>query len=53
MVAPERWRPVRLSPPLHADPADRVVVATALELAAPLVTRDQRLLDYPLVRTVW
>lgn len=31
---------------LHADPADRFLVATARELQATLVTRDRRLLAY-------
>jgi PIN domain nuclease of toxin-antitoxin system len=32
---------------LHDDPADRVIVATALVLGMPLITRDRRLQDYP------
>jgi PIN domain nuclease of toxin-antitoxin system len=35
-----------LPDPFHADPADRLLVATARELAAPLVTRDRKILDY-------
>jgi PIN domain nuclease of toxin-antitoxin system len=31
---------------LHRDPADRLLIATARELAVPLVTRDQRILAY-------
>jgi PIN domain nuclease of toxin-antitoxin system len=31
---------------LHADPADRLLAATARELGVPLVTRDARLLAY-------
>lgn len=46
-------RSVRLPPPLHQDPADRIIVATALALGAELVTKDERLLNYPMVRTVW
>jgi PIN domain nuclease of toxin-antitoxin system len=38
---------------LHADPADRIIVATALLLGGPLATRDRRLRTYPHVRTVW
>jgi PIN domain nuclease of toxin-antitoxin system len=30
----------------HGDPADRLLVATARELGAPLVTRDARILAY-------
>lgn len=44
---------VRLPQPLHADPADRMIVATARSLEAPLVTRDQRLHRYPHVETLW
>ncbi len=31
---------------LHPDPADRLLIATARNLGAPLVTRDARILDY-------
>ena len=30
----------------HRDPADRLLIATARKLGAPLVTRDRRILDY-------
>ena len=46
-------RSVHLPPPLHDDPADRIIVATALTLGARLVTRDRRLLDYEPARAVW
>lgn len=36
----------RLPGPIHADPADRILVATARHVDAVLVTEDQRLLDY-------
>lgn len=35
-----------LPEPFHGDPADRMLVATARELEAPLVTRDARILAY-------
>jgi PIN domain nuclease of toxin-antitoxin system len=35
------------------DPADRFIVAAALELDAPLVTRDTRISDWGQVPTVW
>ena len=35
-----------LPEPFHGDPADRLLVATARDLAVPLVTRDQRILSY-------
>ena len=37
----------------HGDPADRIIVATALELKAPLVTKDERIRDSACVRTLW
>lgn len=37
----------------HADPADRILVATARRLNASLVTADRKLIDYPHVQTVW
>ena len=38
---------------LHADPADRFIVATALLSGVPLATADQKLRDYPRLRTIW
>ncbi len=42
-----------LPPPFHDDPADQIIVATAREENATIVTKDRRLLDYPHVKTVW
>lgn len=36
---------------LHWDPADRIIVALAQDLGATLVTVDERLREYPHVRT--
>ena len=36
----------RLPEPLHGDPADRLLIATARSLDAVLVTRDKAILDY-------
>jgi len=35
-----------LPPPLHTDPADRLLIATARALQMPIVTRDSRILNY-------
>jgi PIN domain nuclease of toxin-antitoxin system len=35
------------------DPMDRLIAATARVLRIPLVTRDERLIDSPLIETVW
>ena len=44
---------VRLPDFPHADPADRIIAATALSLGAPLVTKDDKLRNYPHVKTIW
>ncbi len=38
---------------LHQDPADRMVIATALSLGAPVITKDRRLRDYHGVESIW
>jgi PIN domain nuclease of toxin-antitoxin system len=40
-------------PGLHADPADRLIVASAEHLRATLVTKDERLRAYAGVDTRW
>ena len=42
----------RLPGDFHRDPADRILVATALEHSCPLVTSDGRILEYPHVNTI-
>ena len=39
--------------PMPGDPADRIIVATAIRLQAKLVTADDRLGKSRLVETVW
>jgi PIN domain nuclease of toxin-antitoxin system len=41
---PGRW---------HEDPADRIIVATALQLGAALVSKDGRLRRQQTVQTIW
>ncbi len=36
-----------------SDPADRLIGATARSLGLPLVTRDQRMLESALLKTIW
>ncbi len=45
-------RAYRLPEPFHRDPADRILVATALEHSCSLVTSDARITDYPHVQTI-
>ncbi|HJW74876.1 MAG TPA: PIN domain-containing protein [Thermoleophilia bacterium] len=37
----------------HGDPADRLIVATALTRGATLVTVDEKITKAKLVKTVW
>ena len=39
--------------PMHGDPADRMIVATATVLGVPLVTADERLRSLPALTTIW
>ena len=40
-------------PPFHADPADRIIVATARIHGLTVLTADTRILAYPHVRAAW
>lgn len=44
---------VNLPQPLHRDPADRIIIATAISLGAPIMTKDEKILNYPHVQTIW
>lgn len=46
-------RSTRLGREAPADPADRLIVATALMHGAPLVTRDERIRTFAGVTTIW
>ncbi|MCY7284930.1 MAG: type II toxin-antitoxin system VapC family toxin [Cyanobacteria bacterium CAN_BIN43] len=37
----------------HKDPADRIIVAIARRYDIELVTRDQKILSYSYVKTIW
>jgi PIN domain nuclease of toxin-antitoxin system len=37
----------------HKDPADRFIIATALSLGFPIVTKDSKIAGYPKIKTVW
>jgi PIN domain nuclease of toxin-antitoxin system len=43
----------RLPGPFHGDPADQIVVATARDRDAVIVTKDERIRRYPHVRSLW
>ena len=47
------WEHFEALPPSIADPMDGLIVATALALGLPLVTRDGRITDAGVVDVVW
>jgi len=42
-----------LPQPFHGDPADQMIVASARQYQATLVTKDRHIRSYPHVKTVW
>ena len=44
---------VNLPLPLHPDPADRIIIATALLMGAPVITKDKKILNYAPVKSIW
>ncbi len=44
---------VNLPDPIHNDPADRIIIATAILKKAELVTKDHKIRNYPHVKTIW
>jgi PIN domain nuclease of toxin-antitoxin system len=44
---------VNLPQPLHSDLADRIIIATAITIAASVVTKDEKILNYPHVKSIW
>ncbi len=46
-------RSVTLPGQFHPDPADRIIAATAMTMGLPLITKDDKILNYPHVRTIW
>ena len=54
----EMTRPIlvescRLPGPFHGDPADQIIVATARDREAIVMTKDERIRRYPHVRSSW
>ncbi|MCX8124604.1 MAG: type II toxin-antitoxin system VapC family toxin [Spirochaetes bacterium] len=44
---------VNLPGEFHKDPADRIIVATSRIHNIPLITSDEKILNYPYVKTIW
>lgn len=47
------FKSVTLPEPLHKDPADRIIIATAIVLGAELITKDDKIISYPYIKTIW
>ena len=47
------YRSTTLPQPFHGDPADQLIVATAREENATVLTKDTRIRHYKHVRTLW
>jgi PIN domain nuclease of toxin-antitoxin system len=41
-----------LPEPIHADPADRIIIATARVEGLTIITTDRLILDYPHVKSL-
>ena len=46
-------RSVQLVEPFHNDPADRIIVATAITMGVPVISSDAKILKYPHVKSIW
>ncbi len=46
-------RSTKLPGEFHPDPADCIIVATALENAVAIITPDERIRSYPHVQSAW
>ena len=47
------YRSTALPQPFHSDPADQIIVATARDENATILTKDERILTYRHVRSLW
>jgi len=47
------YRSTILPQPFHGDPADQIIVATAREEDATVLTSDQRIRSYAHCRSIW
>ncbi|MFK5925362.1 MAG: type II toxin-antitoxin system VapC family toxin [Desulfuromusa sp.] len=46
-------RSVNLPENFHPDPADRIITATAMTMGLPLITKDDKIINYCHVKTIW
>ena len=46
-------RSVQLPGKIHNDPADRIIISTAISLGAELITMDKKILNYRHIKAIW
>lgn len=46
-------RAVSLPGAFHQDPADRIIVSTALTMNVPLITKDEKIQSYAHIEALW
>ncbi len=39
--------------PFHSDPSNKIIIATSQKFGAPVVTMDQKILDFPHGKGIW
>jgi PIN domain nuclease of toxin-antitoxin system len=42
-----------LPQPFHQDPADQLIVASAKIMNATIITKDDKIIGYPHIKTIW
>ncbi len=47
------YRSTVLPPPFHNDPGDQIIVATARQEDAVILTKDRQILEYEHVKSLW
>lgn len=47
------YRSTILPQPFHSDPADQIIVATAREENATILSKDERILSYQFAKSLW
>jgi PIN domain nuclease of toxin-antitoxin system len=40
-------------PPIHKDPFDRLIIATAMIHKLTIITSDEKIIQYPGIKTLW
>lgn len=43
----------KLGNSFHSDPADRIIVSTAMFTNSPLITKDEKIRNLNIIKTIW